>query len=83
MQNFASAQSAANEFDSNLINDTMSLFESQEYADLVSLTVRGAISSMEVTLPLSNQGLWDFSDVEAHLKDMGGVQVGPEGTSGT
>jgi len=83
LQNFTSAQSAAREFDSDLINDTMTLFESQEYADLVSLTVRGAISSMEITLPPNNQGIWDFSDVEAHLKDMGGVQVGPQGTSGT
>ncbi|KLO18701.1 DUF1793-domain-containing protein [Schizopora paradoxa] len=82
LQNFTNAQATAEEFDNNLINATIAISESQQYADLVSLVVRGAMSSMEITLPQSSQGQQDLSDVEAHLKDMGGVQVGAEKSSG-
>ena len=49
---------------------------SQEYADLISISLRAVVSSLEVTLPQSEQGHWNFSDVKAYMKDMGGIGLG-------
>ncbi|KLO18699.1 DUF1793-domain-containing protein [Schizopora paradoxa] len=82
LQNYTKAQAAAEEFDNKLINDTIAASESQQYADLVSLVVRGAMSSIEITLPQGNQGQQDLSDVDVFMKDMGGMQPGVGGSNG-
>jgi len=61
LQNFANAQSQAEAFDNNLVNDARSM--SQEYADLVSISLRAAVSSLEITLPQNDNGQWNLSDV--------------------
>ncbi|KLO18697.1 DUF1793-domain-containing protein [Schizopora paradoxa] len=74
LQNFTSAVSQAEVFDNNLMDASLAI--SQEYADLISISLRAAVSSLEITIPQEDQGQWNSSEIQAYMKDMGGVGNG-------
>ncbi|KAI5119766.1 hypothetical protein M0805_009237 [Coniferiporia weirii] len=71
LDDFARAQSAAEAFDTQL--KTAGSAFSSNYADLLSLSARQVMGAMEITLPASTSGTWDFTDVKVFMKGMGGA----------
>ena len=68
LDHFDDALSASIEFDNKLLADANSI--SEEYAGLISLTTRQAMSAIEYTIKRDDLNI---SDVKAFMKNMGGV----------
>lgn len=65
------AISGAIEMDAQLQNDAGNV--SPEYAALVSLVARQALSAMDITIKQNSDGSWDSSDVTAFMDNTGGA----------
>lgn len=54
---------------------------SSAYYDLLSLVVRQAMSSLEITVSKNSDGSFNSSDIMAFMKDMGNVGAGGYNTT--
>lgn len=71
LDDFSRAQSAAQAFDAQLVSAGQ--LYSSEYAELVSLTARQVMGSMDITIAKSDSGDWNLTDVKVFMKNMGGL----------
>lgn len=71
LNDFPRAQSAATAFDSMLAGAGQQY--SQQYADLLALSVRQLMGSMDITVSRAGNGGWNISDVKVFMKNMGGI----------
>lgn len=69
MSDFDRAQQAAERFDNRLLNAGSSV--SVGYADLLALTTRQILGSLDITIALGSDGNWNFSDTMVFMKNMG------------
>ncbi|TFK28409.1 hypothetical protein FA15DRAFT_701078 [Coprinopsis marcescibilis] len=72
LADFPAALGRAEELDGKIMEDARGV--SQEYADLVALSLRQTVGSIEVTLPRLgpfDEGGWNISDVQAFMRDTG------------
>ncbi|KAJ6467832.1 DUF1793-domain-containing protein [Mycena sanguinolenta] len=72
MVDFPAARTRALALDEKILQDARAV--SQDYADLVSLGARQAMAGVEITLSMSQNGDFNFSDVKAFMKDVGNSQ---------
>ncbi|KAJ6567991.1 hypothetical protein DFH09DRAFT_1155589 [Mycena vulgaris] len=72
VEDFPSARARAIALDQKILQDAGAV--SKEYADLVSLATRQAMAGVEITLSTTESGEWNFSDVQAFMKDVGNSQ---------
>lgn len=73
MDHFNDAHTGAIALDSKILGAAGQV--SGNYADLLALTTRQAMSALEYTIGNSS-GSFNTSDVKAFLKDMGGIGSG-------
>ncbi|EJC98554.1 DUF1793-domain-containing protein [Fomitiporia mediterranea MF3/22] len=71
LDDFPRASSAAQALDTQIRADGETF--STEYADLLALSARQAMGSMDITIPPSSGGTWDTSDVKIFMKNLGSV----------
>ncbi|EJC98580.1 DUF1793-domain-containing protein [Fomitiporia mediterranea MF3/22] len=71
LDDFPRAISAAQALDAQIQADGGAF--STEYADLLALSARQAMGSMDITIPPSSGGSWDTSDVQIFMKNLGSV----------
>lgn len=69
MGDFERAQQAAESFDNKLLGAGSTI--SSGYADLLALTTRQVLGSLDITLALGSDGNWNFSDTMVFMKNMG------------
>lgn len=69
MSDFDRAQQAAESFDDKLLSVGSAV--SSEYADLLVLSTRQILGSLDITLALGSDGNWNFSDAMVFMKNMG------------
>ncbi|KLO16074.1 DUF1793-domain-containing protein [Schizopora paradoxa] len=71
----------AGDFDNILLNSISidnavradGLAVSQEYADILALSLRQVMASMEITISVGSDGQWNTSDVMSFMKNMGNL----------
>lgn len=72
---------ALGEFNSILLNSIAidnavradGLAISPEYPDILALSLRQAMASMEITISVGSDGQWNTSDVMSFMKNMGAL----------
>ncbi|KAG2024009.1 glutaminase GtaA [Coprinopsis cinerea AmutBmut pab1-1] len=70
LDDFPAARARAEEFDRKLMDEAGTV--SSQYADLVALSVRQTVASIEVTLPQRfGRSEWNTTDVQAYMRDTG------------
>ncbi|KAL5536342.1 hypothetical protein ACEPAF_163 [Sanghuangporus sanghuang] len=69
LDDFPRAMLAAETFDSQIRTAGESI--STEYANLLALSSRQAMGSMDITIPPATDGVWDTSDVKIFMKNIG------------
>ncbi|KAF8885607.1 hypothetical protein BD779DRAFT_664453 [Infundibulicybe gibba] len=69
IKDFPNAQQRAIELDQRITSDALSI--SQDYTDLVSLSVRQTIGSIDITASKGFDGQWNTSDVMMFMKSVG------------
>ncbi|EAU93643.2 glutaminase [Coprinopsis cinerea okayama7 len=70
LDDFPAARARAEEFDRKLMDEAGAV--SSQYADLVALSVRQTVASIEVTLPQRfGRSEWNTTDVQAYMRDTG------------
>ena len=69
MDDFARSQQAAESYDAKLLAAGSAI--SSIYADLLALSARQVLGSIDITLALGNEGNWNFSDTLVFMKNMG------------
>ncbi|KAL5492930.1 hypothetical protein ACEPAI_4378 [Sanghuangporus weigelae] len=69
LDDFPRAMLAAETFDSQIRAAGESI--STEYANLLALSSRQAMGSMDITIPPATDGVWDTSDVKIFMKNIG------------
>ena len=69
MDDFPRAQQAAASFDAELSAAGEAV--SSKYADLLALSTRQMLGSIDITLALGDDGNWNFSDTLVFMKNMG------------
>lgn len=69
MGDFQRAQQAAVAFDAELLNAGTTI--SNGYADLLALTARQVLSSIDITLAKGSDGNWNFTDTLVFMKNLG------------
>ena len=69
MGDFERAQQVAASFDDKLLGAGSAI--SSGYADLLALTTRQILGSLDITLALGSDGNWNFSDAMVFMKNMG------------
>ncbi|KAL5533554.1 hypothetical protein ACEPAG_14 [Sanghuangporus baumii] len=79
LDDFPRAQSTAAAFDSQLV--TAGLQYSRQYGDLLALSARQLMGSMDITVSRAANGVWNTSDVKVFMKNMGGI--GSDGSGST
>ncbi|KAI5119765.1 hypothetical protein M0805_009236 [Coniferiporia weirii] len=79
LDDFTRAQSAAVKFDEQLRTAGAAL--SNDYADLLALSVLQVMGALDITLASNVGGAWDFSDVKVFMKNMG--SAGSDSDGGT
>ncbi|EJC98576.1 uncharacterized protein FOMMEDRAFT_170841 [Fomitiporia mediterranea MF3/22] len=79
LDDFPRALSAAQALDAQIQTDGEEF--SAEYADLLALSARQAMGSMDITIPPSSGGSWDTSDVQIFMKNIGSVGSDNETTT--
>ncbi|KAJ7617072.1 hypothetical protein FB45DRAFT_222278 [Roridomyces roridus] len=73
VQDFPSALTRALALEQQILTDAGAV--SAAYTDLVSLATRQVMAGVEITLPpQGSDGSWNFSDVQAFMKDVGATQ---------
>ncbi|KAJ7775994.1 hypothetical protein DFH07DRAFT_951896 [Mycena maculata] len=73
VSDFADARARAIALDEKILRDASSAV-SDAYGDLVSLAARQAVAGVEITLSTTSAGEFNFSDVQAFMKDVGNSQ---------
>ncbi|KAF8867760.1 hypothetical protein BD779DRAFT_1244531 [Infundibulicybe gibba] len=68
VKDFPNARQRAIELDQKIISDASSI--SQDYADLVSLSVRQTIGGVDITISNGTDGQWNTSDVMMFMKSI-------------
>ena len=69
LQDYDNAISRAHAFEASLVTNASAV--SSHYADLVSLTARQVMASVELTVGGSGPSDWNTSDVKMYMKDIG------------
>lgn len=69
MDDFQRAQQAASTFDSELLNAGTAI--SSKYADLLALSARQVLGTIDITIARGGDGNWNFTDVLVFMKNMG------------
>ena len=69
MDDFGRARQAAEAFDAELLGAGSAI--STEYADLLALTARQVLSSIDITITKGNDGNWNFTDTLVFMKNFG------------
>ncbi|KAF8885606.1 hypothetical protein BD779DRAFT_1442269 [Infundibulicybe gibba] len=69
IKDFPSARQRAIELDQRITSDALSI--SQDYADLVSLSVRQTVGGIDITASKGSDGQWNTSDVMMFMKSVG------------
>lgn len=69
MNDFERARQAAEVFDSKLLNAGSSV--SSQYSNLLALTTRQVLSSIDITLAKGTDGNWNFTDTLVFMKNFG------------
>lgn len=69
MSDFDRAREAAEIFDNELQNTGSAI--SSDYADLLALTARQVLGSIDITLAIGSDGNWNFSDALVFMKNLG------------
>lgn len=69
MDDFPRAQQAAESYDFKLLAAGKTI--SSNYADLLALSARQILGSIDVTLALGSDGNWNFSDTLVFMKNIG------------
>ena len=69
MDDFGRAQQAAESHDAKLLAAGSAI--SSNYADLLALSARQVLGSIDITLALGSDGNWNFSDTLVFMKNMG------------
>lgn len=69
MSDFQRAQQAAEVFDAELLNAGTTILSG--YADLLALTARQVLSSIDITLAKGSDGNWNFTDIHIFMKNFG------------
>ena len=69
MGDFERAQKVAEAFDAELLNAGSSI--SSGYADLLALTTRQVLSSIDITIARGSDGNWNFTDTLVFMKNFG------------
>lgn len=69
MSDFKRAKEAAESFDSELINAGSAI--SSDHADLLALTTRQVLGSLDITVSLGSDGKWNLSDTMVFMKNIG------------
>ncbi|KAJ7644936.1 hypothetical protein FB45DRAFT_825074 [Roridomyces roridus] len=73
VQDFPNARTRALALEQQILTDAGAV--SAAYTDLVSLATRQVMAGVEITLPpQGSDGSWNFSDVQAFMKDVGATQ---------
>ena len=71
VDDFDNALSAAITLDAKVIADGQKY--SQNYANLLTLTLRQAMGAIDITLGKDGEGHWNSTDIKAFMKNMGSV----------
>lgn len=69
MDDFSRARQAAAAYDSELLAAGSEF--SSNYADLLALSARQLLGSIDITLALGSDGEWNFTDTLVFMKNMG------------
>ncbi|TCD65510.1 hypothetical protein EIP91_002558 [Steccherinum ochraceum] len=69
LSDFNNAKQHSDALDAQILNDTTAI--SSDYSNLVSLAMRQAIGSTELTIGNGTDGKWNTSDVMLFMKDVG------------
>ena len=69
MDDFSRAQQAATDYDAELHGAGITI--SSNYADLLALSARQVLGSIDITLALGGDGNWNLSDTLVFMKNMG------------
>ena len=69
MDDFSRAQQAAAAYDAEMLATGSTV--SGNYADLLALSARQTMASIDITLALGSDGQWNFTDVLVFMKNMG------------
>ncbi|KAF8885602.1 DUF1793-domain-containing protein [Infundibulicybe gibba] len=69
VKDFPNALQRAVELDQKITSDALSI--SQDYADLVSLSVRQTVGSIDITTSREPNGQWNTSDIMMFMKSVG------------
>ena len=69
MDDFPRAQQAAADYDSKLLAVGSTI--SSNYADLLAISARQVLGSIDITLALGSDGNWNLSDTLVFMKNMG------------
>ena len=74
LDNFDNALNNAIALDNQILRDGNQI--STNYYDLLALTTRQAMGSLDITISRDGSGNWNKSDVKAFLKSTGGIGTG-------
>ena len=69
LDDFERATAASSAFDEQLSEAGDSV--SSEYADILALSVRQVMATLDITLSKTGGGVWNFSDTKVFMKNMG------------
>ena len=69
MDDFSRAQLAAASYDSELLAAGSAI--SGNYSDLLALSARQILGSIDITLALGSDGNWNFTDTLVFMKNIG------------
>ena len=69
MDDFPRAQQAAADYDARLLAAGSTI--SSNYVDLLALSARQVLGSIDITLALGSDGNWNLSDTLVFMKNMG------------
>lgn len=69
MDDFPRAQQAASDYDSKLHNAGLAI--SSKYVDLLALSARQVLGTIDITITRGDDGNWNFTDVLVFMKNMG------------
>lgn len=69
MDDFPRAQQAAAKYDSELLSAGSTI--SSKYADLLALSARQILGTIDITIARGSDGSWNFTDVLVFMKNIG------------
>ncbi|KAL5536140.1 hypothetical protein ACEPAF_4245 [Sanghuangporus sanghuang] len=79
LDDFSRVQSTAAVFDAQIVAAGQQY--SEQYGDLLALSARQLMGSMDITVSRAGSGGWNTSDVKVFMKNMGGIGSDGSGTT--